>query len=109
MQNNLQALSDRFESFAKNEAAGYSPLYVGLAEAIARDPQILELAAQSSKGQPPPNLLFGAVHFLLLRGTDHELALFYPSLTSSARPPEEAYPAFREFCSRHAESIRTVL
>jgi hypothetical protein len=109
MNSELRTIAERFESFARNECAGYSTLYVCLAEAVARDSEILTLAAHSSKGQLPPNLLFGAVHFLLLNGASHELALFYPSLTATPRSPEEAYPAFRQFCFDQAESIRTIL
>ncbi len=102
-------VAQRFESFAKNECAGYSPLYVCLAKAVAGDPEILALAAHSPKGQPAPNLFFGAVQFLLLKGEDSELASFYPSLTAIPEPPEGAYPAFRHFCFKYADSIRMTL
>jgi hypothetical protein len=107
--NDMNTVAQRFESFAKYECAGYSPLYVCLAKAVAADLEILALAAHSPKGQLPPNLFFGAVQFLLLKGENGDLAPFYPSLTATPRSPEGAYPAFRRFCLKHAESIRTIL
>jgi hypothetical protein len=57
MNSELRTIAERFESFARNECAGYSPLYVCLAEAVARDPAMLALAAHSSKGVRAPPLL----------------------------------------------------
>jgi len=58
-----------------------SPLYEGLALAIDDDPELKALAAQARPGQPHANLLFAAVHFLLLRGVQHPLRNFYGAVT----------------------------
>jgi hypothetical protein len=51
-------------------------LYARLAEAIGRDEDLKALSARAKKGQPHANMIFGAVHLLLLRGADHELKGF---------------------------------
>ncbi|PYM14206.1 MAG: DUF2332 domain-containing protein [Candidatus Rokuibacteriota bacterium] len=104
-----RALAQKFVRFAEVECRGASPLYESLAHSIADHDEILELAAHAAPGQPAPNLLFAAVHVLLMREPETPLAEFYPSLTAAARPPGDAYPGFRTFCRRHAEKIRALL
>ncbi|MCI0529772.1 MAG: DUF2332 domain-containing protein, partial [Nitrospira sp.] len=61
--------------------------------------------SQIPEGQPLPNLLFGAVHYLLLQNHSHELSAFYPNLTPLPQQPEEAFPDFRRFCLTHRDEI----
>ncbi|HZO72514.1 MAG TPA: DUF2332 domain-containing protein [Ktedonobacteraceae bacterium] len=86
-----------------------SPLYTQLCPAIAADPAVLALITEADRNQQVSNLLFAAVHFLLLSGIQHPLADFYPSLSASPRPNEEAYPFFRAFCLEHADDIRRLV
>ena len=102
-------LAERFARFAREECAGYSPLYAHLAAGVAEDRRLLALAAGAAPGQPPPNLLLGAVHFLLLRGAAGSLARFYSDLVPDPAPAAEAYPAFRAFCLAHEGAIRALL
>ncbi|HEY7356232.1 MAG TPA: DUF2332 domain-containing protein, partial [Ktedonobacterales bacterium] len=105
----LDVLARRFQRFAEQEAEpAFSPLYARLCRGIASDPQVLTLAAAVPPGQPTPNLLLAAVHYLLLQGIGHPLAAFYPSLTSSP-DPSDAYPAFQSFCLEYASDIRALL
>jgi hypothetical protein len=67
----ISRLSDRFKTFAEKECAGSSELYEFLSTKIAEDNEILELSSNAKEGQPVPNLLFGAVHYLLLKGNEH--------------------------------------
>ena len=97
-------LSRRFERFARRECH-VSPLYERLSFGIANDPELLAIAAQAKPGQPMPNLFLSAVHFLLLRGVQHSLANFYPSLPRTAFSSVDAYPSFRAFCLDHREAI----
>ena len=79
-----------------------SPLYSRLGQVIAADDRLLAIAAQARTGQLPSNLLFAAVHYLLLRDPEPGLAAWYPSLggTASGDPG----PAFTAFClDRRAE------
>lgn len=97
-------LAEWFEWFA-DWARGTSPLYERLARRVIDDEPIRDLVARVPEGQPPPHLLFAAVHFLLLDGADHRLREHYPTCVDD--PVEgDPYPAFREFCLRHEAAIR---
>lgn len=101
-----------FRDFARIECPGSSPLYERLSYAIAEDDELLALAAFARLGQPIPNMLFAAVHYLLLGGVRHPLAAFYPDLpdpAGAAADEGDPLPAFRSFCREHAETIRTLV
>lgn len=103
-------LADRFRHFARRECAGISPLYEALGLGVAADPALLALAGRARAGQPAPNMLFAAVHFLLLQGRAvHPLSAFYPSLTPEAAPPRDAFPAFRVLCLEEQATIAAIL
>jgi hypothetical protein len=102
-------LSMKFRRFAIHECSESSPLYELLSLKIAEDAEMIELASSARKGQPVPNLLFGAVHFLLLKGYKHTLSNFYPSITNHPAKAEDAYPAFVDFCRRYSEEIIELL
>jgi hypothetical protein len=105
----LNTMSQRFRVFAEAECRDSSPLYKRLALGIAADEELLRLAALSPPGQPRPNLLLGAVHFLLLQNPAEPLVSFYPDLSSSPGSPAAAYPAFRDFCLSHREQIVEII
>ena len=77
----LEALSQRFKQFAFHVSQQASPLYAQLSVAVADDPELLMLASHAGRGQPVPNLFFAAIHFLLLKGVQHSLSTFYPSIS----------------------------
>jgi hypothetical protein len=104
----LETLSQRFVRFAQRECH-VSPLYKRLSSGIARDPEVLAIAAQARRGQPVPNLFLAAVHFLLLKGMQHPLATFYPSLSRFAVRAEDPYPSFRAFCLEYKETIQALI
>jgi hypothetical protein len=81
-----------------------SPLYAGLSRRVAKNAALRALVARGTVRQPPPNLLFGAVHFLLLNGEQHRLAEFYPSVGGRCAPAG-AYAAFADFCRRFERPI----
>jgi hypothetical protein len=102
----LEALAQRFVRFADQECGDYAPFYDRLARGIARDPELLSIAAHARSGQQAPNLLLAAVHYLLLRGADHPLGAFYPSVAPfAAVPPGDPVPAFRAFCRDHCDAL----
>ena len=105
----LVQLAARFRVFAGTEAEESSPLYHRLALAVADDPEMLALAAHARSGQPPANLLLGAVHFLLLRSPAHVLADYYADLTPAPRPPAEAATPFRDFCLERRAALVEML
>lgn len=104
-----ESLQKTFLTFAELECKGSSELYYELAQKIALDADLLELCQAEKRGQPIPNLLFGAVHYLLLRGSDHPLKQFYPSVVAHPDQTGDAFAAFKEFCLSHQEEIEQLL
>ena len=97
---------DYWQFFADEARRADSPLYVRLAEGVRGDPELRAFAAQAKNGQPPANILFGAVHYLLLRGADHPLRRFYPNLNGGARiENEDPFAHFIDFVAKHHEQL----
>lgn len=100
-------LQREFEFFA-TVCAEYCPLYAALSARVAEDESIRGMARGGHPQHPPANLLFGAVHYLLLCGADHPLQEFYPTV-GGTRPAEDAWPVFRDFCRAHEQAIRNLV
>src|SRR5689334_7244067 len=98
-------LRDFFEIVCK----GQSPLYEAISRRMLDDADLLEIMRQTPASQPGPNLIFAAVHFLLLRGTEHELRQFYGTCVADPRPAGDAWPAFQSFCRAQREQIIPLL
>jgi hypothetical protein len=101
-------LADTFRAFASGQAAGNSPLYAHLAEVIAESPDLLALADAARAGQPRPNLLLGAVHYLVAQHPCFPLARFYDGTTRTGTELDAA-EEFREFCARWEPHIEQVV
>lgn len=99
------SLAQDFLWNAEHTLADASPFYAKLARRVAEDPDMLALAAHSSPHQPVMNLFFSSVHYLLLRGGDDPLALFYADLTRKPNTADDPYPIFRAFCFEHADEM----
>lgn len=104
-----QELAERFRHFALYECLDSSPLYAIFALTVADDDALLDLASHCRVGQPPANLLFAAIQDILLRGEEHALRGFYPALTRSPRPCEEAGEPFKDFCAKHESEIKSLI
>ena len=104
----LADLAGRFRRFAVRQARPSSPLYANIATGVAEDPDVLRLARQATSS-PVTNLLFAAVHDLLLDGADHPLRSFYPNLTACPNPVEQVYPAFHDFCKTYEPELVAIL
>lgn len=102
-------LAERFITFAEEECAGSSELYEFLSLKIANDRELLELSSHAQAGQPVPNLFFGAVHYLLLKDSNHELSQYYPSITEKTKAYEDSFPYFKAFCLKQREQITAIL
>ncbi len=102
-------LATEFRWFGELESRGSSTLYERLALGVAEDEALLALAARGRPEQPAPNLLFAAVHFLLLGGARHDLAAFYPTVSEPAPGLGDPFPHFRRFCDEHGEAIAGLL
>jgi hypothetical protein len=104
----LERLRNNFAHFLTETREQASPLYEEITRHILSDREMLAIAAEV--GRPPePNLLFAAVHFLLM-GSPHEaLAAYYGSLAKSPRAPTGAYPTFRDFVLSHRSDVVALL
>lgn len=105
----LATLSKQFHTFAKKECKNSSPLYEHLAYQITNDEELLLIAKEATNGQPIPNLLFAAVHYLLLTYKDDDLAYFYPSFTTTPKPLNSVYPFFKKFVLSHVDEVKKIL
>jgi hypothetical protein len=81
-----------------------SPLYVELCEVVARSDDLLRIINRIAN-RPRPNVLFAAVHYLLMRGLDPALARFYLSLSDQPEPPAQVGETFRDFVIAHETEI----
>jgi len=97
-----------FQTFAEQECKNVSPLYYQLSLDMTKEPDLLQLAAQVRRGQPIPNLFYGAIHYLLLQSEVEELAIYYPSIS---RRPSLRIPIdlIQDFCERRAAEIVPLL
>ncbi|GER90811.1 hypothetical protein KDW_49730 [Dictyobacter vulcani] len=106
----IENLARQFQVFAQRESdVNPSPLYSILARNVAKDSTMLTLASHARPGQPVPNIFFAAVHYLLLSGTQHPLAAFYPSLTALPAKLIGVYPIFRAFCQQYEDQLREII
>lgn len=106
---NVNWIAEKFKNFAVLECEGSSKLYKNLALKIAEDEEMLKLSSNSKKGQPIPNLLFGAVHYLLLKKSDHQLCEFYPSIVPNPNMDKNPFPYFKDFCLTNREEILLIV
>lgn len=104
-----EAISQKFKNFAVRECRGSSDLYEYLALHIAEDDQLLEIAANAAPGQPIPNLFFGAVHYLLLKGKEHKLREYYRSIVDQPKDLKESFYHFRSFCLHYRNELIIIL
>ncbi|SFJ30333.1 hypothetical protein SAMN04487936_101601 [Halobacillus dabanensis] len=106
---NKNSLAERFNDFVVLECEGSSEFYRRLASEIAEDDDLLELCLNAREGQPVPNLLLGAVHYLLLKGTDHQLQEYYPSIVKEPQKDSHLFETFKDFCFRNTSKIKNIL
>lgn len=103
-----EGLAQIFRYFATVETPRMdSRLYEEFSFGVASDPEVLDLASQIDRGQPAPNILFGAVQDLLFEDSSASpealaLSAFYPAVSGRGIPEGPAWPAFRNFCLAHS-------
>lgn len=95
---NKEILSKTFLNFAEKECKGSSLLYEFLSIKISADDDLLSICSTARERQPIPNLLFGAVHYLLLKGIDHPLKDFYSSIVCNPKSYKDSFEHFKDFC-----------
>jgi hypothetical protein len=102
--------TDYWTFFASDAKQTGSLLYSRLAQGIGEDDELKMLAARARPGQPHANMILGAVHFLLLRGTEHPLQRFYASVGgATAVQDEDPFPDFRDFVLRHRAKLEPLI
>lgn len=102
----VEPITDPWLRFAFEAERVEAYVYAVLARAVAGDAEMRALAAHAQPHQPHPNMLFGAVHYLLLRGeADSEMRRYYRTLGGDSPIDGGLWPAFREFCLTHADRL----
>lgn len=84
-----------------NESAYFrvsSPLFSAITRSCAEDRDLLDLASATRYGQKPGQMLPFVAQYLLLKSPEPSLAQFFPALSEAPGSPQQAFPAFREFC-----------
>ena len=110
----LNQVREYFQNFGLKQAPETgSPLYHTLCLGVLDDPDMLQLAASCPPSQPSANLLFGAVHYLLLGGEQHPLRNFYPDVVGPEKTPnppsQETYSLFQDFVWSHTDTIKRLI
>jgi len=101
-------IKERFLSFAETECKGNSNLYYILSFQIADDAELLNIALNTRQGQPIPNIFFAAIHYLLLKNQDNELAKYYPSIQKYF-VTEIPFDIFKSFCLTNKNEIIKII
>lgn len=95
----------------QRDAFTRAPLNAALCAVIARDRSLHTLLAHAPVEQQLPVLLLAAIHDLVLAEPDHELATWYPNVTSDHRDPDDPCLAsvLHDFVNDRAPSILHLL
>lgn len=106
----MPVIDDVWLRFAFEAERMGAPLYAHLARHIADDTGLRAMAAQARPHQPHPNLLFGSVHYLLLRNeADGDIRRYFHTLGGEVPADAHAFPAFRSFCVAHAARLSQLI
>lgn len=101
--------SEAFADFAAG-ARGRSTVYEQLSAAAAEDAWMCSLLAQAPPEQRRANLLFAAVHDLVLeQGPSSPLAPWYPSVGGTRAPDTELTATFRQVVADHEDRVVAAL
>ena len=98
-------LEESFRFYSDNSASTYSPMYRDIAAAIADDPDLLSIVADSPVDASHPGVFLGVVRFLLLGGIDHPLGDIYAGRLDSSGVVD----AFRSFVDQYRPEIMALM
>lgn len=127
-----KALPEQFRRFARGMERDGALRYAEICRGVAEDPWLLDLVAQAPPDQRRPNILLAAVHYLVLGGTDHPLAAWYPTVAAprgpaadggiagsdgdgsyakldGAPPGQALFPAFSSFCRAYEGALAPLI
>lgn len=105
----ISDLSQWFQRFAQTECKENAPLYFHLCIDISKDEELLTIASNTRSGQPIPNIFLGAVHFLLLKNNNVELAKYYPTISKSNLNKQIPFNLFKSFCIQNEKAIVEII
>ncbi|HUC05588.1 MAG TPA: DUF2332 domain-containing protein [Acidimicrobiales bacterium] len=74
------ALPEQFRRFADGAERDGAVTYAAICRGVADRADVLDLVLQAPESQQRPNIILAAVHYLLLRGAAHALALHYDTV-----------------------------
>lgn len=91
-----------------------SAVYTAYSLGVAKDPELIELASHAMPDQPKPNVLYAAVHDLLLRdaeagGEADALSRWYPSVSGARIPDASPWDEFRRFCLDRRDELEPLI
>ncbi|MDE1937648.1 MAG: DUF2332 domain-containing protein [Alphaproteobacteria bacterium] len=98
---------DYWTFFAEEARRTGAPLYQRLSTGIAGDKALRKFADGVRAGQPSANILFAAVHFLLLRGDKHALRDYYPNLGGTR--DDDPFPVFKDFVETRRAALAPLI
>jgi hypothetical protein len=90
--------------FADTSCGDYSPLYDRICRAVAGSEEVLALVMEAPPAGHQPNVLLGAVHYLLLSGLEHPLAAVYAGTST-----DDPGALFVDLCLRERDRILELL
>jgi hypothetical protein len=79
--------------------------YAAICETVANDAEVLAMLEHAPLAERRPSLLFAAVHYLLLRGSEHALAAFYDTVGAERSPTTSVGASFTDFCLSHHDDV----
>jgi hypothetical protein len=97
------ALARIFDDFAV-DCRGYSRMAEEASATVARSTELLAFVRSTPPMSHHPTLLLNAVHYLVIQGTDHELAAVYHGDSRA-----ELAPVFTDFVLSHQDELRTIM
>jgi len=101
---------DYWTFFAQDAKRTGSPLYSRISTGIGESQELQALCKHARPGQPHANMILGAVHFLLLRGADHPLKRFYPTVGGAISTEDgDPFPDFRDFVTIHRDAVLALI
>jgi hypothetical protein len=86
-----------------------APLFALLYKQIADNDELFTLSLEAPPEQLSGRMLIAAVHLMLLRSPDHELAAYFPSITADPLPAVDAGRHFRAFCHENRDELADIV
>jgi hypothetical protein len=100
----VERLAEHWQRFADTSCGRYSPLYDRISRAVAQDDELLTVLLQAPRAGQQPVLVLAVVHYLVLGGLDHPLALVY-----AGRSDDDPAALFRDLCLTHQVRVLELL